>query len=92
MRATRFVGVYYGAVFAAIGYIIAFVYGVFSKPPWDSWMVNWKSIGFFSIILTFLMIVWARVSVVIFALFASHDYPNLFRGLCIQMQAQTMKW
>lgn len=113
MRATRFVGVYYGAVFAAIGYIIAFVYGAFWQATmglmagfflmgpiictgiydlsrqlkngepvslvksWTSWMVNWKSIGFFSIILTFLMIVWARVSVVIFALFASHDYPNL---------------
>ena len=27
--------------------------------------------------LTFFMVVWARVSVVLFALFASHDYPSL---------------
>jgi uncharacterized membrane protein len=42
-----------------------------------AWRANWKSIGLFAVILTFLMIVWARVSVVVFALFASHDYPNL---------------
>lgn len=41
------------------------------------WMRNWKSIAFFAAILTFLMIVWARVSVVLFALFAAHDYPEL---------------
>lgn len=33
--------------------------------------------GFFAIILTFLMIVWARVSIVMFALFAEHEYPQL---------------
>jgi len=41
------------------------------------WMRNWKSIAFFAAILTFLMIVWARVSVVLFALLAAHDYPDL---------------
>ena len=41
------------------------------------WMRNWKSIAFFAAILTFLMIVWARVSVVLFALLATHDYPEL---------------
>ncbi len=41
------------------------------------WMRNWKSIAFFAAILTFLMIVWARVSVVLFALLAAHDYPEL---------------
>jgi uncharacterized membrane protein len=40
-------------------------------------MRNWKSIAFFAAMLTFFMVVWARVSVVIFALFASHDYPTL---------------
>lgn len=41
------------------------------------WMRNWKSIAFFAAILTFLMIVWARISVVLFALLAAHDYPDL---------------
>lgn len=42
-----------------------------------SWSRNWKSIAFFAAILTFFMIVWARVSVVLFALFGTHNYPDL---------------
>ncbi len=42
-----------------------------------SWARNWKSIAFFAAILTFFMIVWARVSVVLFALFGAHNYPEL---------------
>ena len=42
-----------------------------------AWLPNWKMMGLFAVILTFLMIVWARVSIVIFALFADHEYPNL---------------
>lgn len=41
------------------------------------WLRNWKSIAFFAAILTFFMIVWARVSVVLFALFGRHNYPEL---------------
>jgi uncharacterized membrane protein len=41
------------------------------------WLRNWKAIAFFAAILTFFMIVWMRVSVVIFALFATHNYPQL---------------
>ncbi len=47
---------------------------------WSSlgcWFRNWKAIAFFAAILTFFMIVWMRVSVVIFALFATHNYPEL---------------
>jgi uncharacterized membrane protein len=47
---------------------------------WSSmtcWWRNWKSIAFFAAILTFFMIVWARVSVVLFALFGKHNYPEL---------------
>jgi uncharacterized membrane protein len=33
--------------------------------------------GLFAILLTFLMIVWARVSIVLFALFADQEYPHL---------------
>jgi uncharacterized membrane protein len=42
-----------------------------------SWLRNWKSIAFFAAMLTFFMIVWARVSVVLFALFGAHNYPDL---------------
>lgn len=42
-----------------------------------SWSRNWKSIAFFAAILTFFMIVWARVSVVLFALFGAHNYPDM---------------
>lgn len=42
-----------------------------------SWRRNVRGIGFFAAILTFAMIVWARVSVVIFALFSSTDFPTL---------------
>lgn len=106
-------GAWYGASFALMGYLIAYVYGslwqatmgltagFFLMGPfictgiyelsrqretgerynlvksWWAWLRNWKSIGFFAAMLTFFMIVWARVSVVIFALFASHDYPTV---------------
>lgn len=41
------------------------------------WKVNPASIGFFAAILTFLMVIWARVSVVIFALFSTADFPTM---------------
>lgn len=53
-----------------------------------AWLENWKSIGFFAVILTFLLIVWARVSVVLFALFATHDYPDV---QSMAMQIVSMK-
>ena len=113
LRATRYLGAFYGLVFASIGFVIAFVYASFWKASMGltagfflvgpiictgiydlsrqlqqgetvsllrsarAWMRNWKSLGFFAVILTFLLIVWARVSVVLFALFATHDYPDM---------------
>ncbi len=47
------------------------------KASLGCWMRNWKAIAFFATILTFFLIVWARVSVVLFALFARHNYPEL---------------
>ena len=41
------------------------------------WRRNLGSIGFFAAILTFAMIVWARVSVVMFALFSTTDFPTM---------------
>lgn len=57
-----------------------------------AWRGNWKSIGLFAVILTFLMIVWARVSVVLFALFASHDYPNLQNMLSQIVSPQNLEF
>jgi uncharacterized membrane protein len=41
------------------------------------WRRNPSGVGFFAAIVTFAMIVWARVSVVIFALFSTRDFPTL---------------
>ena len=41
------------------------------------WRRNLGGIAFFAAILTFVMIVWARVSVVLFALFSNTDFPTL---------------
>lgn len=48
------------------------------------WKVNPGSIGFFAAILTFLMVVWARVSVIIFALFSTSNFPTL-QGVLAQI-------
>jgi uncharacterized membrane protein len=113
MRATYFVGTFYGMVFVLFGYTLSLVYanywkatmgltaGFFLLGPlvctglydlsrqfqngetidlsssMKAWLRNWKSIVFFAVILTFLMIVWARVSIVVFALFADQEYPHL---------------
>jgi len=41
------------------------------------WKRNVGAIGFFAAILTFLMIVWARVSVVLFALASTTEFPTM---------------
>lgn len=41
------------------------------------WRRNPGGVAFFAAILTFAMIVWARVSVVLFALFSTTDFPTL---------------
>lgn len=48
------------------------------------WRRNLGSIAFFAAILTFAMIVWARVSVVMFALFSTTDFPTM-RGVIHQI-------
>jgi uncharacterized membrane protein len=52
------------------------------------WKENPASIGFFAAILTFLMVVWARVSVVIFALFSTRDFPTM-QGVIFQIFSMT---
>ncbi len=45
------------------------------------WQRNPGSIGFFGIMLTFAMIIWARVSLIVFALFSTTEFPTLQRLL-----------
>lgn len=120
MRATRLRGAFYGALFVAMGMLIAKIYdtkwqltmgltaGFFLIGPFvccglywlsrqrtrgetvsltDSltcWRTNPGSIAFFAAILTFLMVVWARISVVIFALFSNTDFPTM-QGVLYQI-------
>lgn len=42
-----------------------------------AWSRNPKSIGLFAVILTFLFVIWVRVSVVLFALLSTKDFPTL---------------
>ncbi|MBM3378149.1 MAG: DUF2189 domain-containing protein [Betaproteobacteria bacterium] len=113
LNETRFLGMFYGAVFVAMGLAIEWIYGALwqmtmgltagfflmgpfvccgiyelSRQRQDgehadlrasmfSWLGNWKSIGFFAAMLTFLMIIWARVSVVVFALLSPHEMPTV---------------
>ncbi len=51
--------------------------GIDLRATFTCWLRNWKAIAFFAAILTFFLIVWVRVSVVLFALFATHNYPEL---------------
>ena len=122
LRATRFVGAFYGALFALMGLAITSIYeakwqltmgltaGFFLVGPfvccgiyWLSrqrargepvdlmasltcWRRNPAGVGFFAAIVTFAMIVWARVSVVVFALFSTRDFPTL-QGVLAQIFA-----
>ncbi len=119
-RATGYRAAFYGAVFAAMGWAIGFVYetrwqltmgltaGFFLLGPFvcagihelsrqhergeppdllrslSCWRRAPGSIGFFAAMLTFLMIVWARVSVVLFALSSTTEFPTM-RGMLAQI-------
>jgi uncharacterized membrane protein len=52
------------------------------------WKRNIGGIGFFAAILTFLMIVWARVSVVLFALASTTEFPTM-RSMVAQIVSPT---
>lgn len=48
------------------------------------WLRNSSSIAFFAIILTFAMIVWARVSLILFALSSNTSFPTV-QGILLQI-------
>jgi len=54
------------------------------------WRNNPGAIGFFAVILTFTMIVWARVSLILFALFSTTSFPTLSGVLQVIFSTQNM--
>jgi uncharacterized membrane protein len=56
------------------------------------WMRNLSSIAFFAIILTFVMIVWARVSVILFALSSNTSFPTLQDFIKILFSIQNIQF
>ncbi len=52
------------------------------EPPWlaptlDAWATNKGAIGMFALVLAVILLVWARASLVVFALFFTQDLPSL---------------
>ncbi len=52
------------------------------EPPWlaptlDAWAANKSAIGLFALVLGVILLVWARASLVVFALFFTQDIPDL---------------
>lgn len=46
-------------------------------PTLDAWAPNKSAIGLFSLVLAVILLVWARASLVVFALFYTNDLPDL---------------
>ena len=52
------------------------------KPAWlaptlDAWRPNVGAVGMFALVLTVVLLVWARASLVVFALFFTYDMPDM---------------
>lgn len=46
-------------------------------PTLDAWAPNKSAIGLFSLVLAVILLVWARASLIVFALFYTNDLPDL---------------
>jgi len=53
-------------------------------PTLDAWRPNVGSVGIFALVLCVILLVWARASLVVFALFFTYDMPDL-RGFLAQV-------
>ncbi len=52
------------------------------EPPWlaptlDAWLGNAGAIGMFSLVLAVILLVWARASLIVFALFYTREMPSI---------------
>ena len=59
------------------------------QPAWlahtlDAWRPNVSAVGMFAVLLGIILLVWARASLVVFALFFTYDMPDL-RGFLAQL-------
>ena len=50
---------------------------VWLAPTLDAWRPNVGSVGIFALVLVVILLVWARASLVVFALFFTYDMPDL---------------
>jgi len=50
---------------------------VWLAPTLDAWRPNVGSVGIFALVLAVILLVWARASLVVFALFFTYDMPDL---------------
>jgi len=116
-RAHPLPSIFYGACFAAMGWLIAitfrhayqyvsalvtgfFLVGPFlaiglyelsrrrekGEPAWlapslDAWRGNVGAIGMFALVLAVILLVWARASLIVFALFYTSEMPSVDRFL-----------
>jgi uncharacterized membrane protein len=57
-------------------------------PTLDAWAPNRSAIGMFALVLAVILLVWARASLVVFALFFTQDLPNMddFVGRIFSME------
>jgi uncharacterized membrane protein len=119
-RARPLPSLFYGACFAAMGWLIAFTFrnayqyvsalvtGFFLVGPFlaiglydlsrrrqrgevptllptlDAWRSNVGAIGMFALVLGVILLVWARASLIVFALFYTQDMPSL-QGFAAQV-------
>lgn len=61
---------------------------VWLAPTLDAWAPNKSAIGMFALVLAVILLVWARASLVVFALFFTQDLPNMedFIGRIFSME------
>ncbi len=55
-------------------------------PTLDAWRPNVGAVGMFAVLLGIILLVWARASLVVFALFFTYDMPDL-RGFLAQVMS-----
>ena len=57
-------------------------------PTLDAWQPNVGAIGMFALVLAVILLVWARASLIVFALFYTNDMPSV-EGFLAQMSRST---
>ena len=61
-------------------------------PTLDAWRPNVGAVGMFALVLAIVLLVWARASLVVFALFFTYDMPDLHGFLAQVLSVQHMEF